>query len=302
MSEDPGTFRRYRDIKFSEDNLAALGRANAIIAEYRAAGYQLTLRQLYYQHVARGMIENTIKSYNWLGDLISDGRVAGLVDWEGIVDRTRGLAGLATYDAPEQMIRAARAGYRRDLWEDQPVRPEVWVEKEALADVVERVCNNLRVDFLACRGYVSQSELWRAGRRMAARVSRGQRSVVLHLGDHDPSGLDMTRDNRERLSLFAGVPVGVVRLALNMDQVIQYAPPPNPAKVTDARFAKYQAEHGDSSWELDALNPPVIAEIIRTAVAAFRDNKRWDAALRAEVDDLKWLDDVVAEAGVDDEE
>lgn len=290
-------FRCYIPRKFGEDNLALIAQANTIIDEYQARGYTLTLRQLYYQFVARGLLENVLSNYSKLGGVVNDGRLAGLISWTAIEDRTRNLMGLDTYDAPGQIIAKAQKDYRLDLWADQPIRPEVWVEKEALVDVVARICNELRVDFFACRGYVSQSEQWRAGKRLAGYVHKGQRPIVFHLGDHDPSGIDMTRDNQERLSLFAGVQVQVVRLALNRNQIEQYRPPPNPAKVTDSRYAQYQQEHGDQSWELDALDPQVIHNLIENAVLRLRDNNLWDAALLQEVNDKELLASYVDEMG-----
>src|SRR6266851_3396392 len=250
------TFRAYIEKRFGADALERIKTANAIIEEYQAKGYSLTLRQLYYQHVARGLIENNLKSYSRLGGLINDGRLAGLISWSAIEDRTRNLMGLPSYTS---------SGAK------------------------------LRVDFFPCRGYVSQSEQWRAGRRLRNYVLKGQRPIIFHLGDHDPSGIDMTRDNRDRLSLFAGVDVTVVRLALNMEQIERYRPPPNPAKVTDSRFEAYQREYGDESWELDALNPEVIHNLIENNVRRIRDEKLWDAALAREVADKQDLEDMIDE-------
>jgi hypothetical protein len=288
-------YRAYIPKRFGEDALARIGTANEIIAEYEAKGFSLTLRQLYYQHVARGLIANNIGEYNRLGGLINDARLAGLVSWTAIEDRTRNLMGLQTYDGPAALLRQAQGSYRADLWKDQPWRPEVWVEKEALSDVVGQICNRLRVDFFACRGYVSQSEQWRAGRRLAGYVRKGQRPIIFHLGDHDPSGIDMTRDNEERLSMFAGTHVTVVRLALNMEQIDKLKPPPNPAKVTDSRFESYQKKFGDLSWELDALDPAYIQDLIETNVMRIRDGKLWDEALGNEVAEKQMLLDMIEE-------
>jgi hypothetical protein len=295
MSNDRGHYRAYIEKNFRPDTLAKIEQANQIIYEYEMQGYSLTLRQLYYQHVARGLIENSKRSYDQLGSLVNDGRLAGLISWTSIEDRTRNLMGLHTYTGPEKALEEARDKYRKDLWEDQAFRPEVWVEKEALSDVVGQMCNKLRVDFFACRGYVSQSEQWRAGQRMARYVHKGQRPIIFHFGDHDPSGIDMTRDNAERLSMFAGTPVQVVRLGLNMNQIEQYNPPPNPAKVTDVRFEVYQRKFGDLSWELDALEPSVIQNLIEGAVKGIRDEKKWDAALLEEVHDKQVMTDMIDE-------
>lgn len=289
------TFRAYIPKNFRGDAVERIGVVNSIIDEYQQKGFSLTLRQLYYQHVAKGLIDNNVKEYARLGDLVNNGRLAGLISWDAIEDRTRNLMGLRTYTDPSQVLKEAKAAYRADLWLDQPWRPEVWVEKEALADVVGQICNRLRVDFFACRGYVSQSEQWRAGQRLASYVQKGQRPIIFHLGDHDPSGIDMTRDNSERLSMFAGTPVTAVRLALNMDQVERYNPPPNPAKITDSRFESYQRKFGDESWELDALNQEIIQDLILSNVMKIRDAKRWDAALSVEVSEKQMLQDMIDE-------
>lgn len=296
-SSQVGHFVCYRDKKFSTDALDEIRRANDIIHEYESQGMPMSLRQLYYQLVARGCIENSGKSYDRLGDLISDGRMAGLVSWTAIVDRNRNLMGFQTFASPQAAVWwMAEDKYKMDLWAGQPFRPEVWVEKAALEGVVGSICDELRVDFFSCRGYNSQSEQWRAGRRFAGYAGKGQRPIVFHLGDHDPSGLDMTRDNRDRLSLFAGAPVQVVRLALNMSQVEELRPPPNPAKVTDPRARDYVAEFGSESWELDALDPAYLHQLIRDAVLRLRNEELWDAALKLEAEDRCELE-IMAEEG-----
>jgi hypothetical protein len=292
-----GTFIAYQDKKLGAAKLRLIDCAIQIIDEYEKQGYVLTLRQLYYQFVARGLIENTSRSYDSLGSAVNDGRLCGMISWTSIEDRTRSLHGLRTHRSPGAAISEAAENFRMDLWRGQPFRPQIWVEKEALAAVVERVCGELRVDFFPCRGYVSQSEQWRAGRRLRDYVLRGQTPVIFHLGDHDPSGLDMTRDNRARLETFAGVPVAVERLALNMDQVEKYSPPPNPAKVTDSRFEAYRAQFGDESWELDALPPNVIHDLIERAVMPLRDEKLWDQRLLEEVRARELLEHLSDEYG-----
>lgn len=293
MDDEKGHFRAYVDKRFTAPVMEIIRQANIIIHEYEQQGYSLTLRQLYYQFVARDIIPNQQAEYKKLGDVISNGRLAGLISWTAIEDRTRNLMGLANYNGPAAAVRSARADYRVDLWATQSWRPEVWVEKEALAGVVGAICNKLRVNFFAVRGYNSQSEQWNAGRRFADYVKKGQRPIVFHLGDHDPSGIDMTRDNRDRLEMFAGTPIIVQRLALNMNQIEELNPPPNPAKATDSRFEDYREKFGDSSWELDALDPRYITNLIKNAVGCIQDAELWDEALEQEVADKRNLDDII---------
>lgn len=199
-------FIQYQEIKFKPASLRLISIARDICAEYAEAGYDLTLRQLYYQFVARGYIPNKQTEYKRLGSIINDARLAGLIDWDHLVDRTRNLQDLAHWSSPEQIIRAVARQFRLEKWATQPTRVEVWVEKEALAGVVGGVCVGLDVPYFSCRGYVSQSEMWAAAQRVQGYLTNGhtEKVVILHLGDHDPSGIDMTRDIRERLEMFLG--------------------------------------------------------------------------------------------------
>jgi len=288
----------YTPKKFSNAHLALIATANEIIAEYESQSLVLTLRQLYYQFVARDLLPNKQQEYKRLGGILNDARLAGLVSWEAMEDRTRYLRELPHWRSPGQIIESAAYGYRIDKWADQEIRPEVWIEKDALIGVIERVCNDHDVPFFACRGYNSQSEAWSAGRRVLSRFKRtGQSTLVLHFGDHDPSGLDMTVDNRNRLGIFtAGEPCFELRrLALNQDQIDEYNPPPNPAKTTDSRSGAYIAEHGDQSWELDALEPRVLADLIRVEIESVLDRDKWDEAVEREKSGKALLDRLAKE-------
>lgn len=269
---------KYQDINLGAERMAVVRQANEIIAEYSAQGFDLTLRQLYYQFVSRDLIKNKQSEYKRLGDIINDARLAGLIDWDHITDRTRNLRSLGHWDDPGDIINSAAGSFRIDKWSDQDHRVEVWIEKDALVGVIEGVCNELDVPFFSCRGYTSQSEMWAAGQRLLRHRKADQVPVILHLGDHDPSGIDMSRDIQDRLELFTGNAVRFDRLALNMPQVRQYDPPPNPAKLTDSRCKGYMEIHGDESWELDALEPAVIAELITRAVRGLRNERSWKKA------------------------
>lgn len=256
----------YIQKSFRESSLAIIMKANEIIQKYAEQGFDLTLRQLYYQFVARDIIRNTQKEYNRLGAIINDARLAGLIDWESIVDRTRGLRALSHWNSPSEILLTCSKQYTRNLWAGQNVTPEVWIEKDALVGVIEGVCSAWDVPFLSCRGYVSQSEMWGAGRRLAKRTN----PIIIHLGDHDPSGIDMTRDIRDRLDMFAGN-VTVDRIALTMDQVEENGPPPNPTKLTDSRANDYIAMYGSDSWELDALEPALLERLIEEKIKSIVD-------------------------------
>jgi hypothetical protein len=271
--------KAYINKNFSASTLATIDQANVIIDDYLADGLNLTLRQLYYQFVARDLFENKQLNYDRLGRIVSDARLTGHIDWDAIVDRTRKLEKNPHWTSVRSILMGAAQGYRRDVWADQPFRVEVWIEKQALTGIIMRPCEELDVPYFACRGYVSQSEQREAGMRALRNWDRhDQQTIVLHLGDHDPSGMDMTRDNDDRLAMFTAGDEGFAslvemrRIALNMDQIRKYAPPPNPTKLTDSRAPAYISDHGYDSWELDALEPRVLDALIRDHIAGIVDD------------------------------
>lgn len=271
----------YKPKTFKADSEIVIKQANEILRDYAEQGFDLTLRQLYYQFVARDLLPNNDRSYKRLGGIVNDARLGGRIDWDHIVDRTRYVRDTTYWESPDAIIRAAARGFKLDKWETQSTYVEVWVEKDALVGVVQHACDPLEVSYLSCRGYVSQSEMWRASQRLGERVDAGQQIVVLHLGDHDPSGIDMSRDIRDRISEFLWgdgrdeTAFELRRVALNYDQVTAYQPPPNPAKLTDSRARDYIARFGNESWELDALEPSVLAALVQEHVGALRDDVAW---------------------------
>ena len=270
------------DRKFSAASAALITTANEILGEYEAAGYDLSVRQLYYQFVARDIIPNTVKSYNSLASLISDARKAGMIDWQMILDRGRVTVANSHWRTPKEILQSAAQSFAIDKWLTQSRYVRVMVEKQALEGVLIPVCEELDVPFLANKGYCSDSTMYRVGKEMQAARRRGKEPVVIYLGDHDPSGIDMTRDVQERLEMYSHGDVDVQRVALNMPQVEELQPPENPAKATDSRFAAYVERFGESSWELDAIEPTQLAAIVRAAIIGNRDEDEWDEAVERE--------------------
>ena len=257
----------YCEKQFRRASLEMIDTINQIIDEYDAQGFVLTVRQLYYQLVARDIISNNLKEYKRVASLLNDARLAGLVSWSAIEDRTREFIRRSRWKGGAEILDAVADQFHMDLWEGQDRRVFVLVEKEALVGVLEGVCHELDIPLLAARGYPSVSVVREFVERDIARASRdGQDSLILHLGDHDPSGIDMTRDLTDRIALFLhgdASEVEVRRIALNMDQIEEQRPPENPAKTTDSRFDAYRRKFGSSSWELDALSPKYLAALVR---------------------------------------
>lgn len=276
---------KYIEKRFNGASRALIDHANRIIAEYEQQGLVLTLRQIYYQFVARGLLPNRQQEYKRLGSVLNDARLAGLVSWAAMEDRTRYLRRLPHWDSVGDILDGCAQQFRIDKWAGQPWQPEVWIEKDALVGVIEGVCNENQVPYFACRGHNSQSEQWAAGMRIRARFKNNrQRTLILHFGDHDPSGVHMTEDNQQRLEMFAGEQsFEIRRLALNMDQIERYNPPPNPVKMEDSRAEGYIQQFDTTEcWELDALEPTVIRDLIQEELDSIRVRRAWELAERRE--------------------
>lgn len=271
------------DKNFSAASLQTIRLVNDILEEYRRQGFRLSLRQLYYQLVARDYIPNNLRSYKNLGSLVSNARQAGEVDWDMIEDRNRETITVPHWKNPGQIVRAAAAQFRIDKWLTQPWHIEVMVEKDALSGVLSPVCRSLDIGITANKGYSSSSTMYEIGQRLQGKLADGKKICILYLGDHDPSGIDMTRDVADRLMMYSySGQVNVERLALNWDQIEQWRPPENPAKETDARFQNYAAQFGESSWELDAIEPRQLARLVEEAVLDRRDHDLWEKAIQRE--------------------
>jgi hypothetical protein len=282
------TVEMFRHKKFSEGNYAKIARCLEIIEEYMGQGLRLTLRQLYYQLVSRNVLPNVEREYKNLSSLVSDARLAGLMDWDAIEDRIRQPRMQNEFEDLHDLVEAALRSYRLPRWRGQKFYVELWVEKDALAGVLEPLAQEFHVTMMVNRGYSSQSAMYAAGQRFVEAGEEGKECLLFYLGDHDPSGEDMVRDVGARLAMF-GAEVAVRKLALTMEQVEQYDPPPNPAKMTDPRAADYVNQHGDSSWEVDALPPDALTGIIRQAFEEVLDRDKMEAVIRQEEGDKERL-------------
>jgi hypothetical protein len=279
----------YREeLHLSSKNVERLEEINIIIEEYAAQDYKLTLRQLYYQLVSRDIIPNKKSEYAKLSHLLKNGRMAGVVDFDAIEDRIREpkrpywVYGVT--DAIEDTIKQ----YRLDRQEGQDIYIECWSEKDALSNILYRVTEYYHTYLVINRGYSSCTAMHDAHQRFEC----NDNNVIFYLGDHDPSGLDMVRDIRDRLEEF-GSNVEVVPIALTTAQVRQYDPPPNPAKITDPRAKWYIQEYGNTSWEVDALEPDVLHNLLRQHIESRMDMDLFQDILNQEVEDKEELSEFV---------
>jgi len=282
-------YERYRP---EDKTVALLHKIIDIIKEYQAAGLTMTLRQLFYQLVSRDEIQNTKNEYKRLGEIVSKARRGGILDWLAVEDRIRIPFMPPEFSGLTNLIDSAVESYRLPRLHGQDRYVELWVEKDALAGVLAPIANEYHVPLMVNRGYSSTSAMKEAGERVRSQVNAiGCDDVtILYLGDFDPSGEDMVRDIQVRLDEYVNsgtifklnektkkweaeasharairlrrTSVEVEKLALTMEQIQQYKPPPNVAKPTDSRYAAFVKKHGHSSWEVDALPPTVLRDLI----------------------------------------
>lgn len=270
------------ELRLSKANRIMLERINTILEEYRNDGYVLTLRQLYYQLVSKDIIPNNDREYAKLSNILKKGRMAGIVDWSAIEDRVRVPKLPYWVRDVQHAIQDTIEQYRVNRMQGQQRNIEIWVEKDALSNVLFRVTSKYHIRLMVNRGYSSISAMYDAHRRLRSG------DVILYFGDHDPSGKDMVRDIRERMEEF-GREIDVRPVALTMEQIRRFNPPPNPAKITDPRAKWYIREYGRTSWELDALPPRELIRLAEEAVEELIDLDQYNRCLDREQRDIEEL-------------
>lgn len=282
---------QYRKIRLNKLNKIRLDLINSIIVEYLSQGYKLTLRQLYYQLVSRDVIPNNVKEYAKLSNLIKEGRMGGIVDWEAIEDRLRVPDIPSCWNDIPEIIQSAEQSFRLDRQLGQKNYIEVLVEKDALSGVLKRVTRPYGIPITINRGYSSVTAMHDIFQRIKDAYDEKEnfnQAVILYVGDFDPSGLDMIRDVEDRITDFlVGYGLGNIILtiqpvALTSEQINKYNPPPNPAKRQDPRAKKFIAQYGSSSWEVDALKPEVLHKTLDNNIRKYIDIKTYEAQLQKE--------------------
>lgn len=247
-----------------------LNKVIAILNELKA--YRpLTLRQVYYQLVGKGYIENKVSEYGMLSRLLKYARLEGYIPWDWIEDRVRAYHDLTGWEGADEFIEAALKhflrGYSRDLLQSQEVYLEIWIEKDALSSIFTRVARPYTIPVVVCRGFSSVSFLNDYKDRL--QYYQGKRPILLYFGDFDPSGVEMLRAMEITLQdelMVEGI--AFKRVALLKEHIAEYHLPHSPEalKKTDTRAYKHIAEYGELAVELDALRPDILETLIREAI------------------------------------
>lgn len=253
--------------------------ARKIVGEFSD---KITIRQLYYQLVSRQVIPNIQKEYKRLVAAMADARRSHAIPFDAFEDRSRDEADeqyrqeTGPSYVQRMLVQKAREAWMyvgRSRWYDQPAYVEVWVEKQALQGIFESALSGTGVPLQVCKGYPSLSILNAAAARFQEKRDNGvERLIIQYFGDFDPSGEDIPRSIEENLASDFGINVKVRKLALTPAQIEYYQLPPDPAKMTDSRTARFIADTGSEDVvELDALNPKVLKGMVEKAAYEFFD-------------------------------
>lgn len=268
--------QEYKKVRFQKQSTLYLKLINTIIDQYQQVGLKLTLRQLYYQLVSHGAIDNKLSEYSKLSRLLTRARMGGYIDWDAIEDRVRRPIMHSEWKNITSLVESACNSFRLKRWIDQSHYVELWTEKDAIANILYPITDKFHITLMVNRGYSSVTAMYdSANRYIKGEGWDAKKCILLYLGDHDPSGLDMDRDIQKRLSEF-DANIIYKRIGLTWEQIQEHEPPPNPTKIKDPRAESYIEEYGTECWEVDALPPDVLNRVVEDAISDYVDVERME--------------------------
>jgi hypothetical protein len=247
-----------------------------ISAMYRIAeaAQPITGRGVGYKLFTAGLIPSmSVNDMQKVYRLLRIAREQGDIPWSWIVDETRELEKASTWKDPAAYARTVARSYRRDFWDQQPVRVEVWSEKGTIRGVLKPVLDHYAVGFRVMHGFTSATAVYDVAEH---RDRRGRNLIVLYIGDFDPSGLFMSEsDLPQRLAEYGGDHVELIRIALLQPQTAGLPSFPASDKRKDPRYSWFVERHGTSCWEIDAMDPRDLRECTEQAINELIEPVAW---------------------------
>jgi hypothetical protein len=261
----------------------------AAMCDAAEAAQPITGRGIGYKLFTAGLIPSMANSeMQRVYRLLKEAREEGIIPWGWIVDETRSLERTATWDDPEQYARCVARSYRRDFWNQQPGRVEVWSEKGTIRGVLQPVLDHYAVGFRVMHGFASATAVYDV-----AQDDDGRELTVLYVGDYDPGGMFMSEsDLPKRLSEYGGDHITLIRIALTQDQVRDLPSFLASDKRKDGRYEWFTSNYGHRCWELDAMDPNALRDCVEGAIKRLIEPEAWERCEivnRAEQQSLKTI-------------
>jgi hypothetical protein len=254
----------------------------------------MTLRHLYYLLVSRHVLENSKADYQKLGRVIGEARRRGEISYYSLVDSVRNTIKPSSWSGLQDFTETVSQAYRKDLWTQQEDYIEFWVEKDAIAGVINAITYEYDVCVRPMRGYPSITFLHHA----AQALNRITKTIWLYyLGDHDPSGRDIERACRDGLEEFRRFDYLWTRLAINPEDFGSFDIVPLVAKHKDTRYRKFVKEYGTDAAELDALPPDELRHRVESAILDHVDMESWEKLQEIEQQERTSFQAVIAQFG-----
>lgn len=253
------------------------------------------MRAVCYQLFNAKLIPDMSKaSTNKVSRALTLARQRGVIPWEWVVDETREAERIAAWGNPAAYARAVARSYRRDRWEHQPQRIEVWSEKGTVRGTLAPILHEYGVTFRVMHGYSSATALWEAAEDAKALDAPLH---VFYVGDYDPSGMHMSAVDLPRRLGEHDAPIHIERVALTRDDIERGDLPGFAAleKRRDPRYRWFVGTYGPRCWELDALDPVRLRERVRQAILRHLDLAAWERVGVVEGAELASLREVLAD-------
>ncbi len=257
---------RSRSIKRPRRSRADILRIQGAVCDALNADWPMTVRQLFYRLVGMGVIDKTEAEYKTtVVRLLGEMRRSGSVPFKMIADNTRWMRKPSTHSSLGGFLKRSAETYRRAVWDNQDAYVECWLEKDALAGVLVDVTAPWDVPLMVTRGYASLSYLHSAAEAIAA---KGKPAFLYYFGDHDPSGLDITRAVEEGLREFAPkAEITFERVAVTPGQIESLGLMTRPTKTSDSRSKGFEG----GSVEVDAIPPAQLRKLVEACITRHID-------------------------------
>lgn len=250
--------------------------AETILAEIQPA----SVRAVCYRLFVAGLILNMGKSEtNRVSRALTAAREDGTIPWSWILDESREAEATQTWTNPAQIIRAAVRGYRRDYWQDQDYRVEVWSEKGTIRGTLAPVLDEYGITFRVMHGYASATVVNNIAEFSAEDCKP---LVALYVGDWDPSGKHMSDIDLPRRLEEYGANVELARIALVKTDLADLPSFDPETKQQDPRYNWFLRNVGTKCYELDAMPPPLLRARVEGAIRDYIDLSRWNTAREVE--------------------